>query len=249
LSETLVESSGASARVIFLVRPGGVTNIKVVAEAKNGDVVAGDPEDVGCMQVGKQADLQVAKSQAEEIASRLSYAFLLHSSVQRAGERVTAEEIRYMASELDDGLGGAYTLLAADFQLPAVRLFERRMEIRLKAPPIDTKLVTPVIVAGLEAIGRGHSQRNLRAFMSEIVTILTPEIAIKYLKPVELISRSAAAYSIDTEGLIPTEEEIAQNEQRALMAQMGQQLAPEVLKQGGGMMQKAMEQQAPAPAQ
>ena len=244
LSETLVESSGASARVIFLVRPGGVTNIKVVAEAKNGDVVSGDPEDVGCMQVNKQADLQVAKSQAEEIASRLSYAFLLHSSVQRAGERVTAEEIRYMASELDDGLGGAYTLLAADFQLPAVRLFERRMEIRLKAPPLDTKMVTPVIVAGLEAIGRGHSQRNLRAFMQEIVTILTPEIAIRYLKPAELISRSAAAYSIDTEGLIPSEEEIAQAEQQAQMNAMAQSLGPEVLKQGGGMMQKAMEQQA-----
>jgi hypothetical protein len=248
LSETLVESSGASARVIFVVRPGGVTNLQVVAEAKNGDVIAGDPEDVGVIQVQKQADLQVAKAQAEEIASRLSYAFLLHSSVQRAGERVTAEEIRFMASELDDGLGGAYTLLAADFQLPAVRLFERRMEKRLKAPPIDTKLVTPVIVAGLEAIGRGHSQNNLRAFMGEIVQALTPEIAIRYLKPAEFISRAAAAYSIDTEGLIPTPEEIAQAEAAAQAQAMMQHLGPNAINQAGGAIQKAMEGQGSVPS-
>jgi hypothetical protein len=39
LSETLVEGSAASARVVFMVRPGGVTSLKVVTEARNGDVV------------------------------------------------------------------------------------------------------------------------------------------------------------------------------------------------------------------
>jgi hypothetical protein len=240
LSETLVEGSAASAKIIFMVKPGGVTNIKVVATAKNGDVISGDANDVQAMQVQKQSDLSVAKSQAEEIANRLSYAFLLHSAIQRNGERVTAEEIRFMASELDDGLGGVYTLMAADFQLPAVRLFERRMEKRLGVQKLPGEMVHPVIVAGLEAIGRGHDQRNLQLFVTEIVQILGPEMAMRYLKPLEFMKRSAAAYGIDTEGLMPSEEEVQQQEQQAMMQAMIQHLGPQGIQQMGGVAQTAL---------
>lgn len=246
LSETLVEGSAASARIIFLVNPAGTTSLKVVAEAKTGDVRAGNANDVTVLQVQKQADLQVAKAQAEEIATRLSYAFLLHSAVQRNGERVTAQEIRYMAAELDDSLGGVYTLLAADFQLPTVRLLERRMEKRLGAPKLPEKIVKPIIVAGLAAIGRGHEQRNLQAFVQEIIQTIGPELAMRYLKPLELITRSAAAYGIDTTNLIPTEEEVQQAEQQAMMQAMVQHLGPEGLRQMGGMAQQAMQQTPPS---
>jgi hypothetical protein len=234
LSETLVEGSAASARILFLVDPAGTTSIQVVATAKNGDVKSGRAQDVTVMQVEKQADLRVAKEQAETIATRLSYAFLLHSSIQRNADRVTAEEIRYMASELDDALGGVYTLFAADFQLPAVRLFERRMEKRLGAKTMPKGMVHPVIVTGLQAIGRGHDQANLKRFVTDIITTLTPEIAIRYIKPLELISRAAAAYGIDTEGLIPTEQEVQASEQAAQQQQMLQQFGPQAIQQLGG---------------
>lgn len=236
LSEALVEGSAAAARILFLVDPAGVTSIKVVTDARTGDVRSGRADDVTTMQVQKGQDLSVAKSSAEEIANRLSYAFLLHSSVQRAGERVTAEEIRYMASELDDGLGGVYTLFAAHYQLPAVRLFERRMELRLKnVPKLPDDLATPVIVAGLEAIGRGHNQRNLAAFLKDVITTLTPEVAMRYLKPGEFIARTAAAYNIDTEGLIPSDTEIAQSEQQAQMMQLIQHLGPNAINGAAGL--------------
>lgn len=241
LSEALVEGSAAAARILFLVDPAGVTSIKVVTESKTGDVRSGRAEDVTTMQVQKGQDLSVAKSSAEEIANRLSYAFLLHSSVQRAGERVTAEEIRYMASELDDGLGGVYTLFAAHYQLPAVKLFERRMQLRLKdVKPLPPDLATPVIVAGLEAIGRGHNQRNLSSFLKEVITVLTPEVAMRYLKPGEFIARAAAAYNIDTEGLIPSEDEIAQSEQQAQIMQLIQHLGPNAVNAMGGMGKEGM---------
>jgi hypothetical protein len=245
LSETLVEGSAASARVVFMVNPGGVTSLKVVQNAKNGDVVSGNAEDVSCMQVQKQADLQVAKAQAEEIATRLSYAFLLHSSIQRSGERVTAEEIRYMASELDDALGGVYTLLSADFQLPLVRLLEVRMEKRLGAPKVDEKMgIRPVIVTGLEAIGRGHNQANLRGFVKEIIATLTPELALKYINPTELIARTAASYSIETDGLLKSAEQIAQEEQQQQMMALAAQLGPQGINAVGGMAKEAMKQPA-----
>lgn len=241
LSEALVEGSSAAARILFLVDPAGTTSIKVVSTARTGDVRSGRAEDVSVVQLQKAQDLSVAKQQAEEIANRLSYAFLLHSSVQRKGERVTAEEIRYMASELDDGLGGVYTLFAADFQLPAVRLFEKRMEKRLKVAKLPAN-VHPIIVAGLEAIGRGHNQRNLSLFVQDMVTTLTPEIAMRYLNPGELIARGAAAYGVDADGLIKSEDEIMQAEQQAMMMQMIQHLGPNAINQAGSMAGQAMEQ-------
>lgn len=240
LSETLVEGSVASARIVFMVKPGGSTTLKVVAKARNGDTISGDHEDVGCLQVGKQQDLSVAKSQAEEIGTRLSYAFLLHSSIQRQGERVTAEEIRFMASELDDGLGGVYTLLAADFQLPIIRLLEKRMEKRLSLSKMDRSMVQPVLISGLEAIGRGHDQRNLASFLKEVIAVLTPEVAMKYLNPSEFLARTAASYGIDTTGLIASEDEIAKREQTAQLQQLVAHLGPNAITQMGGMGQSAM---------
>lgn len=235
LTETLVEGSAAAARILFLVDPAGVTNMKVVATAPNGAVKSGKADDVTVVQSQKQQDLSVARAQAEEIAKRLASAFLMHGSVQRAGERVTAEEIRFMASELDDALGGVYTLLAAEFQLPCVRLFEKRMEKRLKVPPLPTNMVKVVIVTGLQAIGRGHDQRNLQLFLQEVVQVLGPEVAMQYLKPEEFIKRAAAAYGIDTNGLIPDEEELMQRQQMAQMQQLIQQLGPNAINQLGGM--------------
>ncbi|MGW8177196.1 MAG: portal protein [bacterium] len=238
LSETLVLGSAAAARVVFLVKPGGVTSLEVVAKASTGDVVSGRVEDVQAMQVQKQADLTVAREQAMDIANRLSYAFLLHSAVQRKGERVTAEEIRYMASELDTSLGGVYTLLAVEFQLPIVKLFERRMEKRTGAGPLPSEIAKPVIVAGLEAIGRGTDQQNLRAFIAEVLQTLGPEQALMYLNPLELMKRSAAAYNIDTKDLIPTEEEVQQRQQAAQLQQMIAHLGPQAISAAGGVAQE-----------
>ena len=247
LSEALVEGSAASARIVFLVNPAGTTSLKVVSDAKTGDVRAGNAQDVTTIQAEKQADLKVAQQQAEAIGSRLARAFLLQTSIQRNGERVTAEEIRFMASELDDGLGGLYTLIGVELQLPAVRLFERRMEKRLGAIKLPEKITQPVIVTGLAAIGRGHDQRNLQLFVKEIIQILGPELAMTYLKPSEFLTRSAAAYGIDTAGLLATEDEITAAKQEQQMMQMVGSLGPEGIKQAGGMAQQAMAQAAPTP--
>lgn len=241
LSEALVEGSAASARIVFLVDPAGSTSLSVVANARTGDTVSGRAGDVQAMQVQKSTDLQVAKSQAEEIAARISYAFLLHSSVQRSGERVTAQEIRYMASELDDGLGGVYTLLAADFQMPTVRIFEKRMEKRLKVDKLPDN-VNPILVSGLQAIGRGQDQRNLQAFAAEIIQVLTPQVAMKYLNFDEYLNRAAAGYSIDPNGLVKTADQIAAEEQKQQAMMAMQQLGPQAINQMGGVAKEAAKQ-------
>ena len=90
--------------------------------------------DVSVLQVNKFNDLRVALEAARTIEERLSLAFLLHSAVQRNAERVTAEEIRFMAAELEDALGGLYTVLSQELQLPLVKSRITRLTKSKKLP-------------------------------------------------------------------------------------------------------------------
>lgn len=235
LVETIVEGSSAIARVVFLVSPSGSTSLKLVSTARTGDVIPGDANDVGTIQAQKQADLSVARQQAQELAQNLSYSFMLNAAIQRNGERVTAEEIRYMAAELDAALGGVYTLLGGEFQLPVVNLFSTRMEKNRKVPALPKDMVQPTIVTGMEAIGRGQDQRNLSLFVKEIIQVVGPELAFRKINLDEFLKRAAAGYGIDTQGLIVSDEEIAQQEQQAQLLQVIQQLGPNAISALGGM--------------
>ena len=58
------------------------------------------------LQTQKYNDLAVSKNYMDNIEQRLSFVFLISSAVQRNAERVTAEEVRMVARELEDTLGG-----------------------------------------------------------------------------------------------------------------------------------------------
>jgi hypothetical protein len=250
LSETLVEGIAAVARVIFLVKPNGVTNIRMVSKARNGDVRAGNAEDVTVVQAAhKSADFQTAQKQAETIATRLSYAFMLNSTVQRNAERVTAEEIRYVAGELDDALGGLYTLLAAEFQLPVVAIYERRMQEQRKVPPLPKGVAEPTITTGLEAIGRGNDLQAMKAWVTDVIQVVGPDTAFKYIAPAEFLKRSAAAYGVDTSDLMRSDEEVKQSDQQAQLQELVQKLGPQAISAAGGLAQTAMQQQPPTTKQ
>src|SRR5260221_3036582 len=121
LTQAIVEFAAACARVIPLVNPAGLTNIDDVAGAANGQYIPGRKDDITMASLDKFADFQVASRAAEAMEMRLSFAFLLNSAVQRNAERVTAEEIRYVAGELEQAIGGIYSLLNRELQLPLVR--------------------------------------------------------------------------------------------------------------------------------
>ena len=128
LSQSLVESAAASSKVVFLVRPNAVTRKKDLSLSRNGDIITGTAEDVSVLQAQKQFDLQVVERMIQKLEERLSFAFLLHTAIQRQAERVTAQEIRYMAEQLETAMGGVYSLLSQEFQLPLVSILMKRME-------------------------------------------------------------------------------------------------------------------------
>ena len=177
------------------------------------------------MQLQKYNDLQVAQNTASNIEARISFAFLLNSAVQRNGERVTAEEIRYVAGELEDTLGGVYSLLSQELQLPLIRRVFTQMQSMSMLPEMEEGLVEPTITTGLEALGRGHDLNKLTTFMQLIAQ--NPEQA-KAIKWNEMTLMEANALGLDVSGLVKTEEEMQQELQQQQMAEMATRAAPQM---------------------
>lgn len=223
LQKAIVEGSAAAAKVLFLVNPNGTTRMTDIAKAPSGSVRSGNAEDVSVLQLEKFADFQIAFKTIETIQQRLSFAFLLNTAIQRAGERVTAEEIRYMAGELEDALGGVYSILSQEFQLPLVRVIMFRMERQRKIPALPKGVVKPTITTGLEALGRGHDMNKLNLFAGAAVQAagLPPEV-----NKADFLTRVGTALGIDMSGLMLSPEQVAQAQQAEMMRQMMDKLGP-----------------------
>ena len=238
LSKALLEGAAAAARIVFLVNPNGVTRVKDVMEAENGDAVSGYDQDVTALQVGKQADMSVAQSQIGTITERLAYAFLMNSAVQRQGERVTAEEVRYMAGELEDALGGVYSILSQEYQLPYVKRVIARLTQQKRLPKLPDGVATPTIVTGLEALGRGHDLSKYDLLMKALAP-LGPEVLMQEMVVSDYITRIGTALGIDMNGLVRTSEQ-KEAEQQAAQQQQLQQVVGKMAEGAAGPMAKEL---------
>lgn len=235
LTKAIVEGSAAMSKILFGVRSGALTNPRQLAQLKNGDFFAGNPEDVWVLQMQKAADLQVAKITADKIEEQLKFVFMMNTAVQRSGERVTAEEIRYMAGELEDALGGVYSILTIEFQLPLVRRMLHRLQRVRALPSLPEQALRPVIVTGLEAIGRGHDVGKLRGFAEDVAIIaqIDPTV-LQYVDTRDMLRRMAVARGVE-ESIVKSDEQVAQEraaQQQAEQAAMVQGAAVQALGKG-----------------
>ncbi|MCX4024755.1 portal protein [Spartinivicinus marinus] len=226
LSKAIVEGSVAASKVLLFVRPDAVTKRKDIQEAPNGETVRGDVNDVGVLQLNKFADFRVASDTVQQLTQRIAAAFLMNSSVQRDAERVTAEEIRFMAQELETALGGVYSILSQEFQLPIVKIILKRLQRKDKIPPLFDK-VRPFVTTGIEALGRGQDLDKLTTFL-RYLEVLGQETIARELNLNDYMARLAASIGIDTKGLIKSADqkaEEAKQQQEAMSQQMMQQAA------------------------
>ena len=218
LSQALVEGSAAAAKVVFTISPSSTTKPSTLANAGNGAIVQGRPDDIGVVQVGKTADFATAYQMSQTIEKRLSEAFLILSV--RQSERTTAEEVRMTQMELEQQLGGLFGLLTAEFLVPYLNrklsTFQKTGEI----PRLPKKIVKPTIVAGVNALGRGQDRESLAAFLTTIAQTMGPEAIMQHINPEEVIKRLAAAQGIDVLNLVRSMQEIQQEQQAMQQQQM-----------------------------
>lgn len=229
LSKSIVEISAISANIIHLVAPNSMTKISELAKAQSGDFIRGRADDITTLQLDKTRDLQIVHSTIQSIEGRLSYAFLLNSAVQRNAERVTAEEIRYVARELEDTVGSIYSILAQELQLPLIKRFMAQMQSQGSLPelPEGSMGVEPMVVTGIEALGRGHDLGKLDTFIRYAQVF--PEAFQTRVKQGSILMQIATALGINASEVVLSDMEYQQQQQMMQQQQMAQNIAPQVV--------------------
>ena len=230
LTRAIVEGSAAAAKVLFLVNPNGTTRQRVLAEAPNGAIVQGSAQDVTTLQLQKGSDFQVAQVTMNEIKDRLGHSFLLTSGVVRNAERVTAEEIRMLSQELETAIGGLYSLLSNELQIPLVNRIMAAMNKSKRLPKLPKDIVNPVIITGVEALGRGNDLQKLDLFLAGAAQVVGPQAVAEYVNVGEYFKRRATSLGIKTQGLVKSDEEIQAMMQQQQQMQLTEKLGPAGIK-------------------
>jgi hypothetical protein len=142
----------------------------------------------------------------------------------RNAERVTAEEVRLTQLELEQQLGGIFSLLTVEFLIPYLNRTLLVLQRSNEIPKLPKDMVRPTIVAGVNALGRGQDRESLTQFIGTIAQTLGPEALMQYINPAEAIKRLAASQGIDVLNLVKTEEQISEEMKAAQQAQTQQAL-------------------------
>jgi hypothetical protein len=122
-------------------------------------------------------------------------------------------------------MGGIYSLLSQEFQLPLVTILMKRMSQANEIPSLPKNSVKPTIITGVEALGRGNDLQKLREFVAEIGNLaqVNPQV-VQTLNTQDLIKRIATGLGIDTEGLIKSEEELMAEQEEMADQMQNQQI-------------------------
>jgi hypothetical protein len=148
-----------------------------------------------------------------------------------------------MAQQLETAMGGIYSLLSQEFQLPLVTILMKRMSQANEIHSLPKNSVKPTIITGVEALGRGNDLQKLREFVAEIANLAQVNPAVvQSLNAQDLIKRIATGLGIDTEGLVKSDEELAQEQSAQEDAMQNQQMMQMAEKAIAPAVQGAMKQ-------
>jgi hypothetical protein len=176
------------------------------------------------------------------IKERLGHAFLLNTAVQRSGERVTATEVRAMIAELEASLGGVFATLSEELSTPLVTLVMGQMLRRRKLRKMPKGMVRPIIVTGLDALGRGQDLQKLDIFLAGVRDALGPQAVAQYLNVQGYLTRRASSLGLDLNGLVKSQEQLQAEMQQSQQQSMMERLGPSVIQGGAKLIGQQMPQ-------
>lgn len=230
ITKSILQFAAEASRIVRILDPNSGIDAEELAEAESGDVLTGYVDRIGTLQLDKMQDFKVALEVANILERRLSQAFLLATNTIRDAERVTAEEIRAVAQELEDALGGTYTVISTEFQLPYAKRLLYILQRNGEAPKLPPS-IRPTIVTGFEALGRNHSTNKLRAWLTDVANTLGPEAISRRVDEAEVMLRFGTGHGVDgLEDLIKSDDEVAAEQQQAQLTQAAMSAAPNIAK-------------------
>lgn len=236
ISLAIKQASLAASKFIMLVNPQGITDVKKLASTPNGGFASGRAEDVAPLQANKYYDLQVAQAEADKIERRLNRIFVMKAAIQRDAERVTAEEIRQMAADLEEALGNHYAIMCKEFQMAYVKLvlFHLRKQKNKDYLPdiLSDDSIKLTVTTGLEALSRSSDLNKMVTFF-DIMGKFAPAIQQTGAKIDKIAQIVGTSLNLDTTSWFMSEEERQQAAQDAQNAQLINRAAPQIVNQYG----------------
>jgi hypothetical protein len=224
--KAITQFAAIAARVVTVVNPNSSIDAAELAGAETGDVIYGEIEAIGQTSLNKMQDFAVIKDVTATIEARVKEAFLVAN--YRDAERVTAEEIRNQSEELENGLGGTFSVLASELQQPIASRYLYVAAQRKLIPAIPDG-IRPKIVTGLAALGRAAEVNRLRTFAADAIQILTPQVFAGLINAPAFLSRLGNEHGVSSlETLLKTEDQMAEEQQQAMAQQAMQAATPAI---------------------
>lgn len=250
MAEALLDSIVANAEYRFGVNPAGITEIHDLQSSLNGKFVPAAEGDVFPIQLGNQAQVAAAQQSVTLKEQVLGQIFLLNSAIQPQGDRVTATQVRLLATELEQALGGVFSDAARELLIPVVRRTMYQMlrdgilipdddptaqELmdELKKPDA---LLNIRIRTGLEALNREVENEKLKGIMETALRL--PEPGQEAIEWVGLINRWISTEGLEPAGIVKSVQQVEQERQLALQVQTQQSAIQRGIQSAGTMIEQ-----------
>lgn len=219
LSEAEVKASVLASEFRWLVNPAGLTQPEDFERSENGAVIPGQQGDITPLSSGSGLVIQYTRPIIEDHKATIGRGFLLNGSVTRNAERVTAQEIQLQAQELETSLGGAYSRIAVDLQVPLAHFLLDIVDFKSS----KTSEFEPIVITGIEALSRAGDVDKLLSFLSTLANVqqLNPNANLLGLINLGTVATElAAGFGIDSSKYLSPPEQMQQVQEAASAAPM-----------------------------
>lgn len=217
LSKALAFYELEACSVINLVKQGATTDLDSLSNAKVGAYVQGNPQDISKHESGEYQKIAQISNSLSAIFQRLAPVFMYKANVRDA-ERVTREEIRQAAEEVDSLMGGVYSALSTQLHSRLAYLGTAEIMPEL-VPTLSKKGFSFSILVGLAALGRS-AELNLLTQASQVVSAIVP--ALKSTSPrfdaERIIDTVFQSYGLNIADYTYTVEELKKQQQDNMAA-------------------------------
>lgn len=236
LAKSLIEGAAAMAEFRMGVRPSGTASVEDLVESDNGDYIPAEEGDVFAIHPQLENQVQATLLAKTETERSLGRAFLMNSVVQPTGDRVTAYQASVFTEDIERALGGPFSSLSREIELPvvirAIEIMQQNKEIPQDfRKAVDDGLVNLRIRTGLEALSKEINSAKLQA-MGQFMLAL-PEPAQRVVKWDGFLRDLWLNTGLDPTLSILSPKEQQQMEEKAMVQQAQMAATEQAIKSAG----------------
>lgn len=203
LSNSLLNIAAIMGDIKFLVNPTSLLNVAEMNKSAPGSYHSGKENDITTPKVDKVTDAQFIQALIERYERQIAQAFLLNSQLTRNAERVTAEEIRRDANELEVSQGGVYSRMAAQWQLQTAYIVLDAINF----VEVGNGII-PQVITGMDSLSRTSEMDNMHMYLIDLAALNNvPEDVRAYVRVPDYMALCGRNRQVDYKVITKTQEE------------------------------------------